>query len=211
MSCSHKEETLTEEVCSKYGVEKELKQLESFNESISKEFALGSRGLLTLLGTVSADIIGIQSGFNAASSVASFITALTGGTVGPVATLGVLAASGLIGAGTSYVAYKGCTLTAVPDVSFYDVVLDDLFSKVGLINSKVDLFKSEMSKMDLSQIDIATDVLDDDLCILTANLHNDIIDSTLVGNQARANLDPFVPIGPVEEYYDIPLFTTSEC
>ena len=40
--------------------------------------------MLTLLGTVSADIIGIQSGFNAASSVASFITALTGGTVGPV-------------------------------------------------------------------------------------------------------------------------------
>lgn len=84
MSCSHKEETLTEEMCSKYGLEKELKRLESFNKSISKEFALGSRGLLTLLGTVSADIIGIQSGFNAASSVASFITALTGGTVGPV-------------------------------------------------------------------------------------------------------------------------------
>ena len=33
---------------------------------------------------MSADIIGIHSGFKAASSVASFNTALTGGTVGPV-------------------------------------------------------------------------------------------------------------------------------
>lgn len=152
---------------------------------------------------------GYFGGFKASVGAAAFITAATGGTAGPVTAIAVLASSGLIGAGASYGAYKGCTLLAVPDAEFYDMTFESIFSNVNLVNNKISRFESLVLEHDFNQVDVANIVLDEDFCLLTANLHNDIIDSILVNRMLRTNLDPFIPISPVEEY-SIPLFTTSE-
>ena len=78
-----------------------------------------------------------------------------------------------------------------------------------MVNNKISRFESLVLEHDFNQVDVANIVLDEDFCLLTANLHNDIIDSILVNRMLRTNLDPFIPISPVEEY-SIPLFTTSE-
>lgn len=188
----------------------DLEELSSFNDSLLSYSSSKSRSLWgNILATVSADVMGIYGGFKASVGAAAFITAATGGTAGPVTAIAVLASSGLIGAGASYGAYKGCTLLAVPDAEFYDMTFESIFSNVNLVNNKISRFESLVLEHDFNQVDVANIVLDEDFCLLTANLHNDIIDSILVNRMLRTNLDPFIPISPVEEY-SIPLFTTSE-
>lgn len=109
-------------------INKELKTLNNFNDSIL-QLSPQTRGFWgRLLSTVSADIIGVKAGFEASVGVAAYVTAASGGTAGPITGVAVLTTSGLIGAGMSYGAYKGCTLSCVPDESFYDTSLNIMMS-----------------------------------------------------------------------------------
>ena len=213
-SCQQNEEEIVNDGNKKASllINEELKTLSSFNDSIL-QLRPQTRGFWgTLFATVSADIIGTKAGFEASVGVAAYITAATGGTAGPITGVAVLASSGLIGAGASYGAYKGCTLSCVPDDEFYDKLLNNMMSNQLSIARNVNLFKTRVKN--LAEIDITNRILDKELCTITADLHNNIVNSTIECEKhptTRNNVNTYIPVEPLKKSsYEIPLFTDYE-
>lgn len=196
-------------------INKELKTLNNFNDSIL-QLSPQTRGFWgRLLSTVSADIIGVKAGFEASVGVAAYVTAASGGTAGPITGVAVLTTSGLIGAGMSYGAYKGCTLSCVPDESFYDTSLNIMMSNNKVIGLNVIRFKEKIKERNITEIDISSRILGEETCLITADLHGDIVNATLESEAhplTRNDLNTYVPLEPQLNVssYEIPLFTDSE-
>ena len=195
-------------------ISKELRILSNFNDSIL-QFQPQTKGFGgTLLATVSADVMAMKAGFEISSRVAAFITVLSGGTAGPITGIAVLTSSGLIGAGASYGAYKGCTLSCSPNDEFYDELLNNIMANQLGISNSVSICRKKIETSNLIKTDITNTVLDRNLCIITADLHNSIINSTIEYEKhpiTRTNIDVSIPVEPFEESsYKIPLFTDSE-
>lgn len=196
-------------------INKELKTLNNFNDSIL-QLSPQTRGFWgRLLSTVSADIIGVKAGFEASVGVAAYVTAASGGTAGPITGVAVLTTSGLIGAGMSYGAYKGCTLSCVPDERFYDTSLNIMMSNNKVIGLNVIRFKEKIKERNITEIDISSRILGEETCLITADLHGDIVNATLESEAhplTRNDLNTYVPLEPQLNVssYEIPLFTDSE-
>ena len=80
------------------------------------------------------------------------------------------------------------------------------------IARNVNLFKTRVKN--LAEIDITNRILDKELCTITADLHNNIVNSTIECEKhptTRNNVNTYIPVEPLKKSsYEIPLFTDYE-
>lgn len=190
----------------------EIETLTNFNDSLFQLHPY-TRGWLDYLYIVSADVIGAYEGFKACSAIAATITAATGGTGGPVALVGTLAGAGLVGAGSSYGAYKASCTYVMPAEQFYQYQLDEMLSQKTIIGNNINIFNRKTNgllKGGLNEI-----VLPDEVLTLVADLHDSIVCSTLATVVTRTSLQPDVdeienkPVMTISEY-QVPMFSDEE-
>lgn len=92
--------------------DKEIACLENFNDSVlqlNSQTRSGGR----LWATVAADALSVSAAFRFSVWTAAGITALTGGTAGPLAAVGVFAGTAFLSGGASYAAYRSITTCSI--------------------------------------------------------------------------------------------------
>ena len=182
MSCSNESIVTKQTDATSLKCHEELKRLESFNDSILI-IKPQSRGVLTVMAVVAADVLAAQRGFKASVGIAAFITAMSGGTASPITGVAVLGATGIISAGASYGAYKGCTM---------------IKPYMSSIKSKpiVNIAQSTCLKVrDTTTFNINTLSTTDQLCYdLIANLHDSIVNAVLCSRASISRNSTSSPI-----------------
>lgn len=151
-----------------------IRKLQSFNDSlfvVANYSATRGGGFWKVLAVASADYLAAATAFRTSIGVAAWITAVSGGTAGPLTGVAVLTVTGAIAAGASYGAASGIYSVPIP---FDRLSINDIFGTSAVYEYLYD-YESYYEVHDLSTFSLNVNEMGEVL----GDIHNDIVSELL--------------------------------
>lgn len=184
-------------------------ELENYNKkvfNISEQKKGRGRRLGTGWAVATADIMAVAPAFKICKGVAAFITALSGGTAGPGAAIGVLAGTAFLAGGASYGVYRGICAGGVAMIT--DEYLNNLYENNETRPTIISF--NERHTKDASIKDNCIVFTNDSIYEEIGQLHNLFVSNTISHTFKSTNPITYSITPPTEDPDDLPPIVYEE-
>lgn len=163
-----------------------INRFQEYNKSLAK--LPRKRNWGTWYATLSADALAVIPAYRTCVGVAALATALSGGTAGVPAGIGVLAGTAFLAGGASYGMYRSCSGCSI--ISTQEVFLNTTYSNKNNIN-KIKRFYSKINDRGIiSNLgDHELKICNDSIYSYIGQLHNEIL-TTIDSLESNAEYEP---------------------